>query len=90
MRLILPACLLLVACTGPTKPDLPEATLAEHTVTERVVTVRVDPALTAPFAVPEARSLSECPVVARERQQVIEACNARLQEIDAIEGTDAR
>jgi len=86
--LILLAPLLLGGCPGttPTRTVVPKA---EPVIVTRVVYVPVDGALTAPLPIAEG-SLAECPRVASERRAALMACNARLDAIRGIEGTEQK
>lgn len=78
---------LLGGATCQSKPSLPPATTAEHTVTVRQVFVPVEARLTEhPEAVPEG-PVSKALDVARERKALLLACWGQLDEIRAIEGT---
>lgn len=78
------ASILLCAC-------VPKSVVIREPVTvTRYVYVRVDPSLTVacPIAMPRNASVRESLRVNRERRAQLEACNARLAKIRAIEGTE--
>lgn len=87
----LAALMMLVACTkGGVRPEAPACAVKPQPVlvTERVY-VPVPAALTARHAVPEG-PLSACPLVAAQRRAVIEAQNAQLEQVEAIQSTEAK
>lgn len=90
--LALLCCTLLTACgPKPVKPNLPPPTPgAIHTITTEVRYVPIDPALTTPCPVEPAAALSDAPRVARERRAALEACNAQLAAVRAIQGTPVK
>jgi hypothetical protein len=63
------------------------ATVPGVQVVERIVYVPVPAELTQPHEVAEG-PLSQCPLVANQRRQALEACNADKAAIAEIEGTD--
>ena len=88
--LIALACLTLAACGNKqTRPDLPDtagAVVPTVQVVERIVYVPIDSELTQPFPVAEG-PLSTCPAVAAARKSSLLKCNARLQEIEQVQGS---
>lgn len=89
-------CLLMAAlvagCTPANKrPDLPEATLAEHTETVRQVYVQIDQSLTAhPTEIPTGEKPSDAPQVAKARGGLLLQCWAQLDAIGEIQGTELK
>lgn len=85
------ACLALAACGNQqTRPDLPDpagAVVPTVQVVERIVYVPIDSALTQQFPVAEG-PLSTCPSVAAARKASLLKCNARLEEIEQVQGTN--
>lgn len=93
MRLfLLLALVLLAGCetTGGTKPDLPGATRAEHTVTTRQVYVPISNNLTAPCPIEPAGAASDAERVAAARKASLSDCNSRMAQIRAIQGTPVK
>jgi len=93
VRLLTLALVAAIATTGATcqRRDTPTVvtTPGTHTVTEKLVYVRIDDALTQPCTVVRG-PLREVVSVARQRRACIEDLNARMAEIAAIEGTPVR
>ncbi len=80
---------LLAGCTpGGVKPDLPAATLPVETETVRQVFVPIKPELTVDCAIADG-PVSAVIEVARQRKESLQACNGRLRQIRAIQGTPA-
>lgn len=87
------ATLALTACGHDTvKPDLPgvDTVVAPKIVyVDRIVYVRVPPALTQPEPMAEG-PIAQCFTVAAERRAALDRCNSKLKRIDAIQGTEAK
>lgn len=84
----------LAACgdKGNVKPDLPGAGMVVQpkiVYVDRIVYVKVPSQLTAPQPIAEG-PISECFTVAAARRKALQVCNANLQRIDAIEGTEVK
>lgn len=91
LLLSLAAAALLAGCgQGNLRPQTPAVAVKPQAVviTQRVY-VAVPAALTARHAVPEG-PLSACPLVAAQRRAVIEGQNAQLEQIEAIQSTEAK
>lgn len=91
IALLLIAISLLAGCgKGNVRPQTPAVAVKPQAVviTQRVY-VAVPAELTARHAVPEG-PLSACPLVAAQRRAVIEAQNAQLQQVESIQGTEAK
>lgn len=87
IALILAICLLLTACPGMTKPDLPQGAITPTVVfVDRHIYVTIPPALTAEQPIASG-PLSQCPDVASNRKAALRKVNAQLREIRAIQGT---
>lgn len=84
------ACLALAACGNKqTRPDLPDpagAVVPTVQVVERIVYVPIDSALTGLEPIAEG-PLAVCPQVAAERRAALQRCNAKLQQIERVQGS---
>ena len=84
------ACLALAACGNQqTRPDLPDpagAVVPTVQVVERIVYVPIDSALTGLEPIAEG-PLAVCPQVAAERRAALQRCNAKLQQIQQVQGS---
>lgn len=81
--------LLLSACAGNGGTKLPSADGAVAPVVqivERIVYVPIDSALTGLEPIAEG-PLAMCPQVAAERRAALQRCNAKLRQIDQVDGT---
>lgn len=81
------SCLTGCPSSGGTRPDIAAATRAEHTVTEKLVYVPIDAALTAHGEVAPSGKPSDAERVAAERKVQVLACYGQLDQIKAIQGT---
>lgn len=90
VALLVVAC--MVGCTpANTRPDLPEATLAEHVETTRQVYVGIDPALTAhPEKLEKCSKFSDGVECAERRGGLVLQCWTNLDEIGRIQGTPVK
>lgn len=85
-------CVALSACTGNRKPPAPLAACPVRTeivTVEKVRYVPIAARLTEPHPIAEG-PLSHCPDVAAARRAELEKANAKLREIRAIQGTEAK
>jgi hypothetical protein len=95
VRRVLIALLLVLALCGATcqrKPELPEPGVAVRpvpVVTERRVYVPVPAELTRRVPIAEG-PIPMCFEVSAQRRAALEQVNARLEEIEAIQGTEAK
>ena len=82
--------LLLSSCASTSAPR-PRVALkpAETAVVTKAVYVRVDAALTEPHPIAEG-PLSACPEIAAQRRAELLHCNAKLEQIRNLEGTEAK
>lgn len=82
---------LLVGCgqSAPTRPDLPAATMPEHTETVRQVFVKIDPTLTEDCSIAEG-PVSAALEVAQARKKSLQECTGRMRQIRSIEGTPVK
>ena len=91
LLILLAAAAALGACAGkPTRPVLPDAAGAvapQVQIVERIVYVRVPAWLTTPEPIAEG-PLRQCPQIAAQREAALASCNAKLQAVGAIEGTE--
>lgn len=88
LLLLVPA---LAACTGKNhKPDLPgegTAVAPELQIVERIVYVPIPAVLTKAEPIAEG-PITQCFAVAAERRAALQRCNAKLKQVDAVQGTE--
>jgi len=98
MHRYLAVCLVLAlaACTrdrGEVKPDLPAhcpaGAAAELRIVERKIYVPVPASLTRREEIAEG-PLAECPQVARDRRAALERYEARMKQIESLQGTEVK
>lgn len=82
VALVLP----LLGASCETRPDLPDVAPPVHTVTEKVVFVPIDKALTTRCPIAEG-PVSQVIDVARARKAALETCNGQLEAIEQVQGT---
>lgn len=91
IAIILLLVIALAGCNRTRKPDLPGGVIVKPQVVTvtREVYVRVPAELTDPLPIAEG-PLSQCPMVAAERKQLLLRANADRKATRALSGTEAK